>query len=386
MPGFYLPISLTLKKLLLIDKAMPREFAPFLTLEIADDKIFLIKVGLRECTLYQRIGRERVRCGVCERKCEMGFGDRGFCKTRINKEGKLYTLYYGEISSLQLRPIEIKPFFHFYPNSTSLTYSTWGCNLRCPWCQNNSLSMQTPEYPKSYVSPNSLVEEAIRRGAEGICVSFNEPTLLFEHCLHTFQIAKRKGLYNCFVSNGYMTSEALKALHHAGLDAIRIDVKGGREVYERYLSGADHNIPWRNARIAKALKMHVEIINLIITGVNDSDPQIEELIDRHIENVGAETPIHFTRYYPSYKFKAPQTSIKVLERAYRIAKAKGISYPYLGNVPGHPYENTFCPECGVLLVERFGYQVIQFKLRDKRCYKCGREILMYGNYVGRSNE
>jgi pyruvate formate lyase activating enzyme len=338
-------------------------------------------MGVRECILYQRIGEGRVRCGVCERRCEVESGKRGFCGTRVNKEGKLYTLYYGEISSLQLRPIEIKPFFHFYPNSTSLTYSTWGCNLKCPWCQNSSLSMHTPDCSKNYISPNSLVEEAIRREAEGICVSFNEPTLLFEHCLQTFRIAKREGLYTCFVSNGYMTDEALKALYHAGLDAIRFDVKGGKEVYERYLSGADYTIPWRNARVAKSLKMHVEIINLIITGVNDSLSQIEELVDKHIENVGVDTPLHFTRYYPSYKFKNPETSIETLEGAYRIAKAKGVAYPYLGNVPGHPYENTFCPACGVLLVERYGYQVIQFKLKDKRCCECGREILIYGDYI-----
>ena len=336
---------------------------------------------VRESPLYEKLN-EKVRCGVCERRCVIRLGKKSFCKTKMNIEGKLYTLVYGDISALESRPIEIKPFFHFYPGSTALTFSTWSCNFRCPWCQNWHLSRTEPNPENAnYVSPERMVETALKNRDEGLCVSFQEPTLLFEYSLDAFKIAREKGLYNCWVSNGYLTLDALQMLHSAGMDAIKIDVKGDEEVYRKYCRGIDAEKIWRNVREAKKLGMHVEIVNLVITDINDDEACLSEIIERHIKEAGGNVPLHFTRYHPAYKFSNPATSIENLEKAYEAAKKAGVRYPYLGNVPGHRYENTYCPKCGELLIKRYSHSVIEYKIRDKKCSKCGEEIPIAGRYV-----
>lgn len=336
---------------------------------------------VRASQLYEKLNG-KLKCSICERRCVIAEGGKGFCKTKTNIEGRLYTLVYGDISALESRPIEIKPFFHFYPGSTALTFSTWSCNFRCPWCQNWHLSRTEPNPGMAnYISPEKIVEMALKNKDEGLCVSFQEPTLLFEYSLDVFKIAREKRLYNCWVSNGYLTLEALRLLAGAGMDAIKIDMKGDKEVYKKYCGGLDVNVVWRNAGEAKKLGMHAEIVNLVITDVNDDEACLNEIIQRHIKELGADTPLHFTRYYPAYKFSNPSTKIETLEKAYEAAKKAGVLYPYIGNVPGHRYENTYCPNCGELLIERLGFSVLDYKIKDKRCPRCGEEILIVGRYV-----
>ena len=330
---------------------------------------------VRESPLYDVIG-EKVKCGVCERRCEISPGKRGFCKTRENVSGKLYTLAYGDISACESRPIEIKPFFHFYPGSTALTLATWGCNFRCPWCQNWHLSREEPKPSKAnYISPEVMVEMALKNRDSGLCVSFQEPTLLFEYALDAFALAREKGLYNCYVSNGYMSQKALSMLHRAGMDAINIDIKGDRKVYTKYCKGLDVDVIWRNAAKARKLGIHVEMINLIITDVNEEEDCLSWIIERHLKEVGPEAPLHFTRYRPAYKFDNPSTKVETLEKAYEMAKEAGILYPYIGNVPGHRYENTSCPSCNGLLIRRRNFAVLEYSITDdKKCPKCGEKI------------
>jgi pyruvate formate lyase activating enzyme len=337
--------------------------------------IFLLMETIRESPLYAARG-DVVECLLCERRCRIKPGRRGFCRTRENREGRLYTLAYGDISALESRPIEIKPFYHFYPGSTALTFSTWSCNFRCPWCQNWHLSRGEVKPEKAnYVSPERIVAIALRSSDSGLCVSFQEPTLLFEYSLDAFKIARERRLYNCIVSNGYMTREALKMLHSAGMDAIKIDIKGDEEVYRKYLGGLDVSVVWRNAREAKKLGLHVEMVNLVVTGVNDTMEQIEALVEEHLRRVGPLTPLHFTRYHPAYKFSSPATNPETLEKAYRIAKRMGVHYPYVGNLPGHRYENTYCHRCGELLIERAGYRIRSYRItRDRKCPECGAAI------------
>jgi len=327
---------------------------------------------VREGLLYERRD-EAVICKLCERRCQMAPWQKGFCKTRINITGKLYSLVYGDISAMHSRPIEIKPFFHFYPGSSALTLSTWSCNFPCPWCQNSHLSHRPPE-PRSgnFIPPEDVVQRAAAARDDGICISFNEPTLLFEYCLDLFPLSKEKGLYNCFVSNGYMTLEALRMLKHSGLDAIKIDVKGNKEVYESYCS-ADSEIVWRNIEEAKRLGMHVEVVNLVILGLNDADGCLEEVVQR-CKEIDPRMPLHFTRYFPAHQFSSPATEIEVLERSYAMAKGAGIQFPYVGNVTGHNFENTFCPSCGKVLIERQNYEILALRLKDGRCPACGEAI------------
>jgi len=203
--------------------------------------------------------------------------------------------------------------------------------------------------------------------------------LLFEYALDLFPLAHEKGFVNTFVTNGYMSLEALRMLCDAGLDAINIDVKGNREVVRRYC-GADVEFVWRNVHEAKRLGLHVEVVNLVIPGVNDREEQLRELARRHLREAGEETPLHFTLYYPAYKFDAPPTPVSKLEQAHDIAVSEGLEYVYIGNIPGHRYENTYCPSCGELLIERYGLELVRANLRGRKCPSCGREIPIVGEF------
>lgn len=332
-----------------------------------------------ESPLYEKLD-QRVICNVCERKCSIAEGKRGFCGARKNISGRLYTLTYGDISALESRPIEIKPFFHFYPGSSAMTFSTWGCNFCCRWCQNWRLSRARQELEKAnFIPPEKMAEKALERGDQGLCASFQEPTMLLEYSLEAFKIASEKGLYSTYVSNGYMSSEALEMLAKAGMDAINIDIKGTQEVYHSYCGGAKARVVWRNAALAKKLGLHVEIINLIVTTVNDSKKSLDWVIGSHLDHLGQEVPLHFTRYRPAYKFTAPSTKVKTLEKAYELARENGVLYPYIGNVPGHSYENTFCPGCGRLLIERMNFRVVSYRVTEgPRCPSCGESIPIVG--------
>lgn len=339
--------------------------------------------SVRKVLLYEKV-LHGVKCKLCERNCVIPEGKRGFCRTRMNIDGRLYTLVYGDINAIESRPIEIKPFFHFYPGSSALTFSTWGCNFPCPWCQNFHLSKRNPEpETANYMAPDALVRMAVDNKDQGLCGSFTEPTMLFEYCLNAFPLARKKGLYTCFVSNGYMSLEALCMLKDAGMDAIKIDMKGNAEVYKKYCA-ADSEVVWRNIREAKRIGLHVEVVNLIITGVNDSEACLMEIIKRCRE-IDQSMPLHFTRYHPAYQFTSPATKREVLENAYTLAKKAGIKFPYVGNIPGHEYESTNCPSCGEVLITRLSYKVTSYRLKDKKCPACGEEIPIVGEYSDEIN-
>ena len=294
----------------------------------------------------------------------------------MNIDGVLYTLVYGNISSISTNPIEKKPFFHFYPGSQALTVGTYGCNFLCPWCQNWEISKLEPDPMEARcLSPQEFVKMAIGEGCQGSSISFNEPTLLFEYALDLFPHCREKGLYNTFVSNGYMTVRALEMLREVGLDAIRFDVKGDKELVNRYC-GADSDVVWRNARRAKELGLHVEVVNLVVPGLNDSEESIHKIIDRHLSNLDSDTPLHFTRFHPNYKMSDLETTpIETLEKAYRMARSEGLNFVYLGNVPGHKFENTYCPRCEKLLIERYSFSITRIELKEEnQCPSCGAKI------------
>ncbi len=338
--------------------------------------------SLVKARLYTRIGEGRVRCDLCARRCVIEEGARGWCRVRRNVAGDLYTSTYSNLSSVESRPIEIKPFFHYWPGSTALTFSTWSCNLDCPWCQNYHISKRIPDSPVITPTPSELVSMAVKYRDQGLCASFQEPTLLAEYSAEAFSIAKSKGLYCCFVSNGYMTREALRMLVDSGLDGINIDLKGPPRVYEQLLGGAKARPVLRSMEEAVRLGIHLEVVCLIVTGVNDDQESIEWLIQSHLRYAGESVPLHFTRYHPAYRFRSPPPDAKLLERAVELAREKGVLFPYVGNMPGHRFENTYCPWCGRLVVVRSGFRLAKMYLdRRFRCPGCG-ETLPFSGYQG----
>ena len=324
-------------------------------------------------SLLQERSDDKVRCLTCERRCLLGRGASGWCRTRSNVDGKLVTLTYGNVSSLSANPIEKKPLHHFYPGSLALTAGSWGCNFGCPWCQNWDISKSPPRKGR-YMSPREFVDTAINSGCQGTSISLNEPTLSLEWSLDVFRLAREQGLYNTYVTNGYMTSEALDLLVKAGLDAMNVDIKGDAEAVRKHCGGIDVERVWRNCRQAKEQGVHLDITTLVIPSVNHRESVLRSIARRIHNELGPQTPWHLSGYYPAYRFHAPPTPLSALERAWQIGKEEGLDFVYLGNVAGHRLENTYCPRCSRLLIERHGLTVVQNRLRHRSCPACGQAI------------
>lgn len=339
---------------------------------------------LKKSIHQEKINEKISQCLTCERKCKISNGKSGFCQTRINYNGEIYTIVYGLIPVLSFNPIEKKPLYHFYPGSVAITIGTYGCNFSCFWCQNHNIShpkekiINIVENSRDYLSPENIIELAKNNNCQGTSISFNEPTLLFEYSLEVFKLAKKEGLYNTYVTNGYMTEEVLDDLIKEGLDAINIDIKGDRNMVKRYC-GADVELVWRNAKIAKNSGVHVEITTLLIKNFNTDDEIIKKIATRILNDLGEDTPLHLSRFFPHYKsFEYDlfdPTPKRFLYNAYEISKEVGLDYVYLGNLPYSKYENTFCPKCSKLVIERSGLGVHKLYLdSDGNCNYCGTPI------------
>jgi pyruvate formate lyase activating enzyme len=328
----------------------------------------------REALLQERVG-DKVRCLTCERRCLLGEGASGWCRTRTNDAGTLVTLTYGNVSSLSANPIEKKPLYHFFPGSVALTAGSWSCNFGCPWCQNWDIS-KSPPRKGQYMSAEEFVDAALRTDCQGTSISLNEPTLSLEWSLDVFRAARDRGLYNTYVTNGYMTAQALELLIEAGLDAMNVDIKGDARAVKKYCKGIDVGKVWRNCRLAKEQGIHVEITTLVIPSVNHEEQILRGIARRIRKELGRETPWHVSGYYPAYRFHAPPTPLTALERGWRIGKEERLDFVYLGNVTGHRLENTYCPDCKELLIQRYGLTVVDNRLVDSTCPRCGRAVPM----------
>ncbi len=327
---------------------------------------------VRPALLQEPAGR-RIRCLTCERRCEIVPGELGWCRTRRHQGGTLLTLVYGSLSSLSANPIEKKPFFHFYPGTRAFTSGSLSCNFGCLWCQNHDISKATPGGGR-YMSPQDFVSEAVESGCQGTSFSLNEPTLSLEWSLDVIRLARARGLYNTYVTNGYMTAQALRLLAEAGLDAMNVDVKGDAETVRWYCKGIAVEKVWRTCQLARELGLHLEITTLVIPGVNDQDRALRDVAQRITTELGPDLPWHVSGYHPAYPFTSPPTPVSTLERACQVGKKAGLDFVYLGNVPGHRLENTYCPECGALLIERRGFQVNACHLDRGCCPRCDREV------------
>lgn len=321
-----------------------------------------------------------MKCSVCPHRCTIKPGGKGVCKTRINRDGKLYTEIYGEVTSNAVDPIEKKPLFHFWPGSYSFSISAVGCSFKCPWCQNYHISQVEPgDVFSDQLEPARIVELAKKYGCKSISYTYNEPIIWHEYVLDTARLAKKEGILNVLVTNGYITPEALNQIADL-IDAANVDVKGFNEKFYREYCKAELKPVLDAAEEMKRRGIHLETTTLIIPKLNDDPKEILELSRWHRMKLGADTPLHFSRFYPAYKFSnIPPTPTETITKAREIAINEGIRYVYLGNMPGDPSENTYCPTCKQLLIERYGYDITQWHLTDdNRCMKCGTIIPIIG--------
>jgi pyruvate formate lyase activating enzyme len=330
----------------------------------------------KEAYLYNKLDNEKVMCLTCRRRCAVKEGKKGWCQTRINRCGKLYSLIYGEVSSLSINPIEKKPVFHFYPGSKWLSLGSVGCNFRCPGCQNWDIAhwKQGPMYTE-YLSPEELVVRARSTGCKGISFTFNEPALWFEYTLDAAKLARARGLYTNYVTNGYITEEAFDMIAPF-LDVYRVDIKGYSEgTYMSMGHIKDFKGILKITKKAKERGMHVETVTNVTPGFNDDERELRGIASWIKNSLGPEVPWHVTRFYPHLELShLSPTAVSCLERIRSIGKEEGLWYVYIGNVPGHRWENTYCHICGELLIERHIFDINRNKITDGRCAECNAVI------------
>ncbi|MBP8645454.1 MAG: AmmeMemoRadiSam system radical SAM enzyme [Syntrophobacteraceae bacterium] len=317
----------------------------------------------------------RVRCDLCPRSCEVGDGARGHCRVRENRGGQYYSLVYGNPCAVHVDPIEKKPFFHVLPGSTSFSIATAGCNLNCKFCQNWEISQAQPDDTFNYdMPPERVVELARMSQCQSIASTYVEPTIFLEYMIEIGRLCRQEDLLKVMHSNGYIQEAPLKDLCKT-LDAACIDLKGFTDHYYRELTGGTLEPVLATLKMLKEAKVHTEIVNLVIPGKNDSPEQIRTMC-RWIRNeLGPDVPLHFSRFYPLYQLKSlPPTPVATLEQAREIGREEGLHFVYIGNIPGHSAENTPCPQCKTLVIERVGYRIQATRLKNGKCENCGFHI------------
>lgn len=329
---------------------------------------------MKEAMFYERLKDKKVRCFLCGHGCTIKPGKRGICHVRENIDGTIYSLVYGKVISMNIDPIEKKPLFHFLPGSHSFSIATVGCNLRCLHCQNYEISQYLRERPELPIpgrdtTPEEIVKLASENRCESISYTYTEPTIFFEFAYDCARLAKEKGIKNVFVSNGFMTSESAKTIAEV-LDGNNIDLKGDNEFYRKVCSAKVEPVK-ETIRLMKELGVWVEVTTLIIPEYNDSEKVLREIAE-FIKSVDPSIPWHVTQFYPTYKLTdKPRTPLKTLREARQMGFDVGLKYVYEGNVPGEGGENTYCPSCKEQVIRRFGFSILENKMKNTTCFKCG---------------
>jgi pyruvate formate lyase activating enzyme len=317
-------------------------------------------------------------CQLCPWACVLLDGDTGKCGVRKNRDGTLISMNYGKIVAQNIDPIEKKPLFHFWPGSRVYSVAAPGCNLHCEFCQNWQIS-QVYEFPEWSVEPEDIVEGALKTKCQGIAYTYTEPTVFYEFCRDTAKLAREAGLFNVWVSNGMINPEPAREIAKL-IDAINIDVKGDDQFYKRCAGGLGLQPVLNSVKEFHKQGVWVEVTNLLIPGVNDSEKDIQTIVD-FIEWLDPAIPLHFSRFHPYYKMtETYATPAKTIEKAVALAKKK-LAYVYAGNLPGHEAESTYCPGCGRQLIGRHGMQLGKVDLKGKKCPACGQEIRIVGKII-----
>ena len=327
---------------------------------------------IREAMLYEKLDGDNVRCHLCGHRCKIAPAKRGICGVRENRNGILYTLVYGMVVAENVDPIEKKPLFHVCPGSQSFSIATVGCNFSCTFCQNNDISQMPRETGKVMgrkTTPEEIVERAVKTKSKTIAYTYTEPTIFFELAYDTGRIAHEKEIKNVFVTNGFMTEEAILKISPY-LDAANVDLKSFSDDFYKKRCGGRLQPVLDSLKKMKELGIWVEVTTLIIPTLNDSDEELRQIAE-YIFSLGAEIPWHISRFHPQYKIvDLPPTPVETIHRAAKIGKEVGLKYVYSGNVPGDVGENTHCYNCGNLLIDRYGFTIKSINLQESRCPRC----------------
>ncbi len=316
-----------------------------------------------------------VKCLLCAQGCVIAKGERGRCRARMNVDGELRTLVYGRPVSIHVDPIEKKPFYHFLPGSDAFSFATSGCPLRCKFCQNWEISQSKPEdFDTGFVEPAAMVQAASARRSPVIAFTYNEPTVFTEYLSDTAALAKKQKLRCVMVSCGFMNSEPLKEMCGL-LDAIKIDLKGYSDDFYRTVCSAELRPVLNTIRQIAKSGVHLEIVNLVVPTLNDSEKMMGGLVDFILGEIGPDVPIHFTRFHPDFQLlNLSPTPVATLDRMRNHAMSKGIHYAYVGNVPDHPGNHTYCPQCGKAVIQRNSFFITEMNVDRGKCKFCGRAI------------
>ena len=329
----------------------------------------------REARFYEKLPRKKIKCKLCPRECEIGDRERGYCGVRENRGGAYYTLVYGRVCAAHIDPVEKKPFFHFAPGTLAFSVATAGCNVNCKMCQNWEISQVRPEQVESKnLPPAKLAALARESGCASIAYTYSEPVVFCEYVLDAAGAGRAAGVKSVVVTGGYIQPEPLKEMCRR-VDAIKVDLKGFSEKYYRNVVGGELKPVLNALATIRTQGAWNEIVYLVVPTLNDSDNELRGLARWVKTELGPDVPLHFSRFYPNYLLKnLPPTPLPTLERAKAIADAEGIHYVYIGNVPGHPAENTYCPNCRRMVIKRAGLMVKAVHLDSGQCRFCRHPI------------
>ena len=329
----------------------------------------------KECLFYEKGDNRAVSCTLCPHECDVPDGRRGVCGVRVNRGGVYRTLVYNRICSLNVDPIEKKPFYHYLPGTSALSIATAGCNMTCKFCQNHAISQARPENIRHRdATPRQLIDLALARKAPTVAYTYNEPTIFYEYMHDVAQAGRARNVGSVMVSNGFINPEPMRRLAKH-LTAVKVDLKAFTDKFYRDVCGGALKPVLDNLEVVHATGMHLEIVVLLIPTLNDSADEIKKMCGWVVKHLGPDVPMHFSRFHPTYRMRnLPRTPIKTVERARDIAVAAGVHYAYVGNVPFHDYGNTVCHRCKTLLIERVGFRLVKNVIADGKCPKCGTKI------------
>ena len=331
---------------------------------------------MKEAIFYEKLEEKKVKCTLCPHQCIIHSGKRGICGVRENREGKLFSLVYEKVISWAVDPIEKKPLYHFLPGEAVFSFATVGCNFRCLNCQNytiSQISRQNGEIPGERIPPEKIVQLTRKSRAKIIAYTYTEPTIFYEYAYDTCRLAHEQGIKNVFVTNGYIMPQPLKEISPF-LDAANVDSKSMKETFYQKICGGKLKPVLDSIKLMRKLGIWVEVTTLVIPGMNDEEEEFES-IARFLLQLGNDIPWHISRFYPAYKMTRPSyTPIETLHRAREVGKNAGLKYVYIGNVPGEESENTFCPNCGKIIVKRKGFWIEKIDVEKGRCRWCHNKI------------